>query len=110
MTERILQFATMRIGRRKVLKGALATTFATIAGAAVGRKHVEANDCVGPGGSGYCGATRCSGSACTSDGYWDCTYVTGFCYTGTSCWTGSTGTCCDCFCAHQDSFFYCDCG
>lgn len=104
---------------------ASAKVFNVVAGVASGgrplpREAVRAACCTAPFGGTFCGASFCTGSGC--GGTYSCSFVTGFCESGTSCWVVGTNcfppgcpadcTCCDCLCQEPPPFsgqFYCYC-
>lgn len=104
------------INRRQFLRKTGAAAFGTvIAVSGFGRLDPTLAEacCTGPFGSGACPPSNCSGAACVSGGGATCGYITGFCPTGTACWSsGCGGTCCDCSCYYPpdpQTTFYCYC-
>jgi|GraSoiStandDraft_52_1057288.scaffolds.fasta_scaffold103425_2 hypothetical protein len=99
MTTQLVKWTAMHTTRRRFLARGLGGAFAAIAGATVGVPRAEAFPCTGPNGSGYCGDQYCTGHICHGSGGIQCGYVTGYCPTGTACWTWTSGkSCCDCAC------------
>jgi hypothetical protein len=67
----------------------------------------SATCCTGPNGSGSCVINNCDSYNCQGQ----CSFVTGFCGSG-SCWSSGfcTGqTCCDCSCTDGTRNWYCYC-
>ncbi len=117
MTE-LLQWANLKISRRRFLRRALGGTFAVMAGATVRAPIAFAQEycqypCVGPNGSGNCNTYvpgTCSGSSCTSVYGVTCDYTSLFCGTGSACWTYGSHVCCDCHCGDVNGdTWYCYC-
>jgi hypothetical protein len=109
----LLQRSAIHLNRRRFLGGAAAATFAALAGASVARAPIAmAGGCTGPNGTGPCASVRCrSGRGCNSTSTVGCYKVTGFCPTGTPCWSSAGHTCCDCRCQIYSTgySFYCYC-
>jgi hypothetical protein len=114
----LLQWTALQINRRTFLKRTLGGAFAAYAGAAVGAPTALAatcpNPCVGPYGRGRCSSYvpgTCSGSSCADVYGVSCNKVSGFCPSGTACWTNNGHTCCDCHCGDlYGRSWYCYCG
>lgn len=114
MTERLITWASSEVGRRSILRGAMAIVFSGLATVAVGKRVPVAHAlgcCIGPFGTGYCGANLCNGHSCWGNGSTiSCTSWIGQCGP-TACWTSSycSGSCCDCVCYDDWGSFYCYC-
>jgi hypothetical protein len=122
-----LLWRARRLSRRRFVERSLSTIFGALAALSVGRGDVLAQcanncdldgcSCVGPYDTESCGSDLCQGSACSGDPSLDiqCSYVSGFCPSGTACWSQSCGgsclTCCDCLCDQYSTghTFYCYC-
>lgn len=112
--KQLLLKSTRLINRRRLLQGTAASAFSVFAAASLGKSAsaVVAAPCTGPYGTGSCGSANCSGSNCRNAGIYKCYKITGFCPTGTACWAGPGGTCCDCKChegTSADPSWYCYC-
>lgn len=111
MSARVVSWAALRLGRRRVMRGVLSSLFSLLASIAVGRVPVEASNtcpCSGPFNGGYCGSSLCSGSSCYHSGLTTCSLTTAYCGS-TGCWTCSGQSCCDCVCNGGGSTWYCYC-
>ncbi len=113
MSERLLLWTAIQIGRRKFIARTLAAAFGIVAGLSAGRLEALAGcPCSGPWGSGYCGYDFCNPYTCGSAGGWSCTFLSGKCPGGSACWTCTGYGCCDCICnqdSYPENYFVCVC-
>jgi hypothetical protein len=114
----LLQWTALQINRRSFLKRTLGGAFAAYAGMTVGSSASAVAQscpypCIGPYGTGRCTTKvtgTCSGSACHDVYGVSCNYVTGFCPSGSACWSTSGHVCCDCHCGDMyGRSWYCYC-
>lgn len=111
MSQRLVQWSAMRVGRRRFLGGALSSFFAVMAALATGRIPASASNtcpCSGPFNGGYCGSSLCNGSNCSHSGITFCSLTTAYCGSN-GCWSCNGQTCCDCVCNGGGSSWYCYC-
>jgi hypothetical protein len=111
--KQLLMTTAIQTNRRTFLRNAAVVTFGTFAAWSVGERQAFAAQCIlpctGPQGTGSCG-THCSGHTCKGDFYTSCHSVSGFCKTGTACWSYGSGSCCDCRCCdYYGHCWYCYC-
>lgn len=103
-----------KFSRRKFVQRAAAASFGIFSGLAIGVPKAFAYPCcTGPNGTGNCGSGFCNGHACHSnDPGVSCVNITGYCPSGSPCWTTDicvSGTCCDCQCCESGTCWYCYC-
>ncbi len=110
----LLQWSALQLSRRRFLKRTSAFVFGIFAGTTVRAPVALASSCplpcVGPFGTGYCGSCLCNGASCRTGCGCECIFVTGYCPSGSACWSRSGTTCCDCHCRCDVGLhFYCFC-
>lgn len=101
-------FLSLRYPRLLAISRGGVTALAGLAAAYRPLPAAAAACCTGPYGTGPCeGYSDCSGSTCTND----CSFVSGFCPTGSACWSSysCSGTCCDCQCYGSTGWYWCYC-
>ena len=110
MSDRLLRWTAIHIGRRKFLYSAAAALFGIVAGLSTGRLEVLAGcPCTGPFGSGQCPYNLCYPNLCGNALGYYCTFTYCCCPGGTACWTCPSYGCCDCYCSNSFGGFYCYC-
>jgi hypothetical protein len=113
----LLQWTAVQINRRKFLKRIAGGAFVTYAGFAVRAPTALAGTCpypcIGPHGTNRCTTYvpgTCNGAACQGVYGVSCDYVSGFCPSGSACWSVSGHVCCDCHCGDfEGRSWYCFC-
>ncbi len=109
----LIKWSSANLSRRGFLGRIAAGAFSALAAASVLRPTTAlAGGCTGPFGSGACPSVNCGSKGhCQPGGEFSCGNVSGYCPSGTSCWSSSGHTCCDCKCYRfvNGTIMYCYC-
>jgi hypothetical protein len=107
--ERVFAYVSRALDRRRVLGGALAAAFGTLAGVAVGRSPaaIAANPCTAPGQTKTSCGCACSGPRCGRCGNVSCNAYIGC--QQSQCWAKNGKMCCDCQCGAYGYWWFCFC-